>query len=390
MLYNGLAMRRLLTAFLVTGACCLGCSCAGNPGRPDGGETEGDAEHHADADADADDVDVEDADPDAADDADPDDAGPDDADPDERVDAEPDSDGDGDGDVTAPTNVPIIFVHGNAGSLSDWSDTIRWLVEDDERWDGFEEAGIASYQTWVPGSIPESRWLFNFSYYNLLPSDARGAYTAGPGRIGSNDEYACVEHGAPGYLPATDGAYYDESITHEYGRELAAFVAAVVAVTGSDQVDLVGHSMGGLVIRSAIQFGGALGRARRVLLVAVPSYGIDIVDFGFLDPTKPRWMIDGEFAELDATASWWEWGFRVCGGADDEVAWPTGLNTTDDEAAALTTYFTMSGTADLAVGFDTADYEHAEWHVVVPGVDHSGMLDAPETRRVVRDTLGRR
>ena len=264
-------------------------------------------------------------------------------------------------------------------------------MENDPRWDGFMEAGTTTAVGWEAGTIPETYWLFNFTYYNLYPSDARGAYTAGPGRIGSNDEYWCERFSHPGFLPASNETYDDDEVVHEYSRDLAALIEAVVAVTGSDSVDLVGHSMGGLVARAAIQFHGSIEHVRRVLLVAVPNHGIDLVDLAVLDPTRPRWMIDREFVELDATVSFWEWGFRDCNSDDEEdISWTMGLNVTDREAASRVTYYAMSAEGDLAVSNESASYVRSEWHVVVPGSGHAEMLDAPQTREAIRDNLGRR
>ena len=83
------------------------------------------------------------------------------------------------------------------------------------------------------------------------------------------------------------------------------------------------------------------------------------------------------------------WGFRVCDGVEQEVAWPEGLNATDEEAAARVTFFVVSGGADLAVSRASADYEHAEWHLVVPGTGHAELQTAEATRVAILENLGR-
>lgn len=49
----------------------------------------------------------------------------------------------------------------------------------------------------------------------------------------------------------------------------------VMAATGTDRIHLVGHSLGGLVIRQAVQLGG-LHEAASVVTVATPHGGVDI------------------------------------------------------------------------------------------------------------------
>jgi len=291
-------------------------------------------------------------------------------------------------DGGASRRVPIIFVHGHGGALEDWHDTIQWLIENDGRWSGFIEAGTASYQNWDVDTVAESSWLFNFTYYNRLPSDVAHTYTAGPGRIGSNGSYLCAEQQRPGYLPANRDAYYGTEVSHEYSRDLADFIDAVVRTTRSPVVDLVAHSMGGLVARSVAQFFAAGRNIRRLLLVSVPNKGYDLVEFGFLEPGSPNWMSYLEFAEVDATASWWDISFNVCGTNLPAAAWPVGLNATDDEAAQRIIYYSMLGDSDQWLSPDTANYSRSAWFVVVPDADHTTVRNAPETRAAIAQNLG--
>ncbi|MBN2359143.1 MAG: alpha/beta hydrolase [Deltaproteobacteria bacterium] len=287
-----------------------------------------------------------------------------------------------------PSTIPIIFVHGHGGALSDWHYTMQWLTENDPRWNSSVEAGTDSYQDWEVGEFAPAQWLFNFTYYNRFPSDESYTYTAGPGRIGSNGDYLCPEHGRPGYLPADRDEYYSDQVRHEYARDLADFIATVVRVTGAPAVDLVTHSMGGLVARSVAQYFEAGQNIRRMLLVAVPNKGFDLVDFAFLDPRAPRWMVNLEFVEIDATASWWDIAFFVCGTEREAAAWPVGLNATDGEAASRITYYSILGSNDLYLNAGTADYDRSEWFIEVQGADHTTIRNTPETRDAIVRYLG--
>ncbi|MFP3870751.1 MAG: esterase/lipase family protein [Syntrophobacteria bacterium] len=70
------------------------------------------------------------------------------------------------------------------------------------------------------------------------------------------------------------------SSINDYARKLAEEVDRVLEQTGSNQVDLVGHSMGGLVIRSYLNSGAARGRVRRVVTLATPHAGSKLAVFG--------------------------------------------------------------------------------------------------------------
>jgi len=296
------------------------------------------------------------------------------------------ADGETDTGTTVP-RYPILFVHGHAGGLDDWLPTLRWLVDTDPRWDSFHEAGTESFRDWGPAPIPPSEWLFNFTYYNRRPSDARGSYTAGPGAIGSNFEFRCDRYDAAGRLPADDPAYYDGTV-HEYSADLADFVAAVLAATGAPAVDFVAHSMGGLVVRSFVQFHGGAERTRRVMLVSSPMHGVSLADLAFLDPTHPSWMNDREFAEMDDAISFWDIGFHVCAVDGPALSWSEGLNETDEAAAERVTYYGIVGGNDEVLSAADVAYDHAEWQVVVPGANHNSIRDHPELRRRIVEYLG--
>lgn len=59
-------------------------------------------------------------------------------------------------------------------------------------------------------------------------------------------------------------------------RELAAFVDRVLADTGADKVDLVGHSQGGMIPHYYLKFLGGADKVRRVVGIAPSSHGVTV------------------------------------------------------------------------------------------------------------------
>lgn len=292
-----------------------------------------------------------------------------------------------DEDSGALPRFPIIFVHGNRGGLEDWRDTVSWLVEEDGRWDGSIEAGTENFRDWRPGSIEPSMWLFSFTYYNEQPGDPRGGFTAGPGTIGSNFRFWCNRYENWGRLPADSASYYN-GVAHEYSADLHDFVDAVIEATGAEKVDMVAHSMGGLVSRSCIQFHEGFLRVRRLMLVSSPMHGVSLVDLSPIDPTMPRWMIDHEMTELDDAISSWDIGFFNCDEEAPVMAWHEGLNRTDGQAAEHVTYYVIIGGDDPVLSIEDVEYRFAEWQVVIPGADHNTVRDSPDLRMLIREHLG--
>lgn len=72
----------------------------------------------------------------------------------------------------------------------------------------------------------------------------------------------------------------------EHTRTLAEEIEQVLHLSGSEQVDLVGHSMGGLVIRSYLKEKPESSRVRRVVTLATPHAGSKMAVFAVGAPAK--------------------------------------------------------------------------------------------------------
>lgn len=69
-------------------------------------------------------------------------------------------------------------------------------------------------------------------------------------------------------------------------RKLGRHIDAVLAHTGADRVDLVGHSMGGVVGRYFVALGGGADRVANLVTIGSPHRGADLSAVGLGRPTK--------------------------------------------------------------------------------------------------------
>jgi len=69
-------------------------------------------------------------------------------------------------------------------------------------------------------------------------------------------------------------------------RQLGWFVDQVREATGSDEVDIVGHSMGGVVARYYVAFGGGDARVRNLVTLGSPHAGTDVSAVGIGHASK--------------------------------------------------------------------------------------------------------
>lgn len=69
-------------------------------------------------------------------------------------------------------------------------------------------------------------------------------------------------------------------------RQLQWFVEHVQAMTGSPQVDIIGHSMGGVVGRYYVQLLGGDGAVANLVTIGSPHVGTDVSEFGVGHPMR--------------------------------------------------------------------------------------------------------
>jgi triacylglycerol lipase len=83
-----------------------------------------------------------------------------------------------------------------------------------------------------------------------------------------------------GLGPIVGFEYWTLGRTAAAARQLAWFVEHVQAMTGSPQVDIIGHSMGGVVARYYVALGGGDGAVHRLVTIGSPHGGTDVSRMG--------------------------------------------------------------------------------------------------------------
>ncbi|MBF6619941.1 MAG: alpha/beta fold hydrolase [Patulibacter sp.] len=93
--------------------------------------------------------------------------------------------------------------------------------------------------------------------------------------------YGDDANSALGLLPSLKGT----SDIAESAEELAAFVDDVRAATGADEVDIVGHSQGGLMARQYLKFEGGASEVNRLVTLGATHHGTTLSGIGTLGAT---------------------------------------------------------------------------------------------------------
>jgi triacylglycerol lipase len=89
-----------------------------------------------------------------------------------------------------------------------------------------------------------------------------------------------------GLGPIVGFEYWTLGRTAAAARQLSWFVDHVIAQTGANQVDIVGHSMGGVVGRYYVALGGGDGVVAHLVTLGSPHGGTDVSAIGVGHPTR--------------------------------------------------------------------------------------------------------
>jgi triacylglycerol lipase len=91
---------------------------------------------------------------------------------------------------------------------------------------------------------------------------------------------------AAGLGPVLGFEYWTLGRTASAAKQLAEYVDEVRAATGADTVDLIGHSMGGMVARYYVQLGGGDVSVTHLVTIGSPHEGTDVSAIGIGQPAR--------------------------------------------------------------------------------------------------------
>ena len=196
----------------------------------------------------------------------------------------------------APTSpddgtVPVVLIHGITGDTDNFAPLLDRLAPGRTV---VRSLYAAEADALAPNSLPPDA-VVSCGYYRERASDTR--YT--PDAQG-------LSHGSIGSCPVPRLDGLDVSyFTVSYAARINRCVEGVKRATGRDRVDLVCHSMGGLVGRAYTHWLSvdAAGHCsvRRIYLVASPSRGVNALEalgFGIAKTGPEEFMRLGEVVEL--------------------------------------------------------------------------------------------
>jgi pimeloyl-ACP methyl ester carboxylesterase len=89
-----------------------------------------------------------------------------------------------------------------------------------------------------------------------------------------------------GLGPIVGFEYWTLGRTGAAARQLGQFVDQVRETTGAQRVDVIGHSMGGVVARYYVTLAGGDGVVANLVTLGSPHYGTDVSRVGIGHPTK--------------------------------------------------------------------------------------------------------
>ncbi len=105
---------------------------------------------------------------------------------------------------------------------------------------------------------------------------------------------------AAGLGPIIGFEYWSLGKTGSAARKLADLIEEVRARTGAAQVDLIGHSMGGVVGRYHVSLGGGDGVVANLVTLGSPHHGTDVSAVGIGRPAKELLLGSSLVQRLDA------------------------------------------------------------------------------------------
>lgn len=195
---------------------------------------------------------------------------------------------------------PVVFVHGVHGDPTDWQPLLERLHRGRAFYKSVYAGDSDQFET---DSISEASF-FNFGLYRETADSPKYYKEQRP-------DWPSI-----GACPFAREDAHKDRYKISIARQLERTIENVCRATGSEQVDLVGFSMGGVVIRAYTRwcsFNAPNGRSRvrRLLIVGSPNLGINALEASALGyastvARRDRQAMQGEAAELNYACEYWQ------------------------------------------------------------------------------------
>jgi pimeloyl-ACP methyl ester carboxylesterase len=103
-----------------------------------------------------------------------------------------------------------------------------------------------------------------------------------------------------GLGPVLGFEYWSLGKVSSAARELGSYVEQVCRELDCDEVDVIGHSMGGVVSRYYVTLAGGAARVRNLITIASPHRGTDVSAVGVGSPSKELFIGSSLIQRLEA------------------------------------------------------------------------------------------
>lgn len=215
---------------------------------------------------------------------------------------------------------PIIFVHGHSGKEkveNTWEFMANKLTQEED----YSYYGKIWEKSELPSNLSEKS-MFLFGYYRRHSNESMGDTI---GKIGGfpierNEINSMIDLELEiNTIFISGGLYftwveknkkdykkdYFDSNRFSYVDRLSIVVDKVLEATKSDKVILICHSMGGLVGRSYIRWGGGENKVYKILTVGTPNHGIRDDNRAALEKfgNPETWQFGGEYLEMSTRSN---------------------------------------------------------------------------------------
>lgn len=155
---------------------------------------------------------------------------------------------------------------------------------------------------------------------------------------------------------------YEEGTVEEHARNLKRFVEDVLRATGEEQVDMIAHSLGGILSRYAIQRLGLRGKVRTLITLATPHQGTYAAQYANTKLTRSLRPGSQVIRALNA----------------------------EDAASVPMRFISLYSDRDVYVLPAEGMTHPAAENIFLPEVSHSQYLVSPQVFRLVASCLNRR